>query len=54
MIGKKIDALQEEERRTLQYASVEGRSFYQQWSQPAGVDEVDLEERLPIWKRLTG
>jgi serine/threonine protein kinase/tetratricopeptide (TPR) repeat protein len=47
MIGKKIDALQEEERRTLQYASVEGTEFLSTVvASLLGVDEVDLEERL--------
>jgi serine/threonine protein kinase/tetratricopeptide (TPR) repeat protein len=47
MIGKKIDALEEEERRTLQYASVEGTEFLSiVVAGLLGVDEVDLEERL--------
>ena len=47
MIGKKIDALEEEERRTLQYASVEGTEFHSiVVAGLLGVDEVDLEERL--------
>ena len=47
MIGKKIDALEEEERRTLQYASVEGTEFLSTVvASLLGVDEVDLEERL--------
>ncbi len=47
MIGKKIDALEEEERRTLQYASVEGTEFLSTvTANLLGVDEVDLEERL--------
>ena len=47
MISKKIDTLEAEERRTLQYASVEGAEFLS--TVVAGlldVDEVDLEERL--------
>lgn len=47
MIGKKIDALDEEDRRTLQYASVEGAEFLS--TVVAGllnIDQVDLEERL--------
>jgi tetratricopeptide (TPR) repeat protein len=47
MIGKKIDALEEEERRTLQYASVEGTEFLSVVvAGLLGVDEVDLEEGL--------
>jgi serine/threonine protein kinase/tetratricopeptide (TPR) repeat protein len=47
MIGKKIDTLKEEERRTLQYASVEGTEFLSIITASLlGVDEVDLEERL--------
>jgi tetratricopeptide (TPR) repeat protein len=47
MIGKKIDALGDEERRTLQYASVEGTEFSSiVVASLLGVDEVDLEERL--------
>ena len=47
MISKKIDALEAEERRTLQYASVEGTEFLSVVAASLlGVDEVDLEERL--------
>lgn len=47
MIGKKVDALEPEERRTLQYASVEGTEFLSNVvASLLGVDEVDLEERL--------
>ncbi|HYX29145.1 MAG TPA: hypothetical protein VE863_11305, partial [Pyrinomonadaceae bacterium] len=47
MISKKIDALQAEERRTLQYASVEGAEFLSTVvATLLGEDEVDLEERL--------
>src|SRR5262249_23116555 len=47
MIGKKMDALEEEDRRTLQYASVEGTEFVSTVvASLLGVDEVDLEERL--------
>jgi len=47
MISKKIDALEAEERRTLQYASVEGTEFLSTVTATLlGVDEVDLEERL--------
>ena len=47
MISKKVDALGEEERRTLQYASVEGQEFLSTVAADLlGVDEVDLEELL--------
>jgi hypothetical protein len=47
MIGKKIDALEAEERRTLQYASIEGTEFLSTITASLlGIDEVDLEERL--------
>ena len=47
MISKKVDALGEEERRVLQYASVEGQEFLSTVSaRLLGVDEVDLEEML--------
>ena len=47
MISKKIDSLAEEERRVLQYASVEGQEFLSTVvANLLGVDEVDLEELL--------
>lgn len=47
MISKKIDALSTEERRALQYASVEGTEFLSTVSAKLlGVDEIDLEELL--------
>jgi serine/threonine protein kinase/tetratricopeptide (TPR) repeat protein len=47
MISKKIDALEPEERRTLQYASVEGTEFLSTvTAKLLGVDEIDLEESL--------
>ena len=47
MISKKIDTLSEDERRTLQYASVEGTEFLSTVvASLLGVDEVDLEEQL--------
>lgn len=47
MISKKIDALAAEERRTLQYASVDGTEFLSTIvAALLNVDEVDLEERL--------
>jgi tetratricopeptide (TPR) repeat protein len=52
MIGKKIDALEQEERRTLQYASVEGTEFLSTVvAGLLGIDEVDLEERLAHLER---
>ncbi len=47
MIGKKVDSLGEEERRALQYASVEGQEFLSTIvASLLGIDEVDLEELL--------
>ncbi len=47
MISKKIDALAEEDRRTLQYCSIEGTEFLSTVAASLlGVDEIDLEERL--------
>ncbi|MFZ0060733.1 MAG: protein kinase [Pyrinomonadaceae bacterium] len=47
LISKKIDALAEEERRALQYASVEGQEFLSTVvARLLGIDEVDLEELL--------
>jgi serine/threonine protein kinase/tetratricopeptide (TPR) repeat protein len=47
MISKKIDALEPEERRALQYASVEGTEFLSTVSAKLlGIDEIDLEELL--------
>ena len=47
MISKKIDALEPEERRALQYASVEGTEFLSTvTAKLLGVDEIDLEESL--------
>jgi serine/threonine protein kinase/tetratricopeptide (TPR) repeat protein len=47
MIGRKVDALADEERRALQYASVEGQEFFSAVvADLLGVDEVDLEEML--------
>jgi tetratricopeptide (TPR) repeat protein len=47
MISKKVDSLGEEERRALQYASVEGQDFLSTVvASLLGVDEVDLEELL--------
>ena len=47
MISKKIDALDPEERRTLQYASIEGTEFLScVVANLLGIDEIDLEESL--------
>ncbi len=47
MISKKMDALEAEERRALQYASVEGTEFLSSvTAKLLGVDEIDLEESL--------
>jgi tetratricopeptide (TPR) repeat protein len=47
MIGKKVDQLSDEDRRALQYASVEGAEFLSTIvAELLGVDQVDLEERL--------
>ena len=47
MISKKIDALDPEERRALQYASVEGTEFFSTVAAKLlEVDEIDLEESL--------
>ncbi len=47
MIGRKIDALEEEDRRALQYASVEGEEFTSTvLAALLGADELELEERL--------
>jgi serine/threonine protein kinase/tetratricopeptide (TPR) repeat protein len=45
MISKKMDALEAEERRALQYASVEGTEFLSSvTAKLLGVDEIELEE----------
>ena len=47
MISKKIDALDAEGRRALQYASVEGTEFHSTvTAKLLGLDEIDLEEQL--------
>jgi serine/threonine protein kinase len=52
MISKKIDALGEEERRALQYASIEGAEFLSTVAANLlGVDEIDLEEQLARLER---
>ena len=47
MISKKIDSLAEDERRALEYASVEGQEFLSTVvASLLSIDEVDLEELL--------
>jgi predicted ATPase/predicted Ser/Thr protein kinase len=47
MIRKKIEALEEDDRRSLQYGSIEGEEFTSTLlAALLGVDEVALEERL--------
>ena len=47
MIRKKVDALEEVDRRALQYASVEGEEFTLiVLAGVLGADELTLEERL--------
>lgn len=47
MISRQMDVLKEEERRALQYASVEGQDFLSTVvADLLGVDEVDVEEML--------
>src|ERR1043165_2747808 len=47
MISRKMDALDPEERRALQYVSVEGTEFLSSVvARLLGVDEIDLEESL--------
>ena len=47
MISKKMDALEPEERRALQYASIEGTEFLSSVvAKLLDVDEIDLEESL--------
>jgi serine/threonine protein kinase/tetratricopeptide (TPR) repeat protein len=47
MISKKIDALGEEDRRALEYGSIEGPEFLSTVAANLlGTDEIDLEERL--------
>jgi serine/threonine protein kinase/tetratricopeptide (TPR) repeat protein len=49
MISRKIDALEPEERRALQYASVEGTEFLSSvTAKLLGVEEIDLEESLAL------
>jgi serine/threonine protein kinase/tetratricopeptide (TPR) repeat protein len=52
MISKKVDALGEDERRSLQYASIGGTEFLSTvTAKLLGVDEIDLEEQLAHLER---
>ncbi|MEN8374722.1 MAG: AAA family ATPase [Gemmatimonadota bacterium] len=52
-IEKRLERLDEEERRTLEYASVEGREFASTTvARLLDVDELDLEERLEPLARM--
>jgi tetratricopeptide (TPR) repeat protein/predicted Ser/Thr protein kinase len=47
MIRKKLESLGDEDRRTLQYASIEGEEFLSTvLAELLGTDELELEERL--------
>jgi tetratricopeptide (TPR) repeat protein len=53
MIRKKIDALEEEERRALRYASIEGEEFLSTVvATLLDIDEIALEERLAHLERV--
>src|SRR5438128_11398928 len=54
MIRKKIEALAEQDRRALQYASIEGEEFTSTvLAALLGMDELDLEERLARLDKIT-
>jgi tRNA A-37 threonylcarbamoyl transferase component Bud32/tetratricopeptide (TPR) repeat protein len=53
MIRKKIEMLEDEDRRALQYASIEGEEFTSTVvAKLLGVDDLDLEERLDRLDRV--
>jgi tetratricopeptide (TPR) repeat protein len=53
MIRKKIEALEEDDRRALQYASIEGEEFTSTvLARLLGKDELDLEEQLARLDRV--
>nr|MDQ3819678.1 AAA family ATPase [Acidobacteriota bacterium] len=53
MLRKKIDALDEEDRKALQYASIEGEEFLSTIvAELLDQDEIELEERLAKLERL--
>ena len=54
MIRKKIEALAEQDRRALQYASIEGEEFTSTvLARLLGMDELDLEEQLDRLDKIT-
>jgi predicted ATPase len=53
MIGKKLEVLEDEDRRALQYASVQGEEFLSTvLAASLDVDELTLEDRLNRWERV--
>lgn len=53
MIRKKIEALDEVDRRALQYASIEGNEFLSTVvANLLGMDDLELEERLALLDRI--
>jgi tetratricopeptide (TPR) repeat protein len=53
LISRQIDSLEENDRRILQYASVEGEEFTSTvLAQLLGTDEVALQERLAVIERV--
>lgn len=53
MIGKKLEVLEDEDRRVLQYASVQGEEFLSTvLAASLKADELDLEERLDRLERV--
>jgi serine/threonine protein kinase/tetratricopeptide (TPR) repeat protein len=53
MIGKKLEVLEDEDRRTLQYASIQGEEFLSTvLAASLEVDELSLEERLDRLERI--
>ncbi len=54
MIRKKIEALEDDDRRALQYASVEGREFLSTVvAKLLGTDDLELEERFADLERVS-
>jgi tRNA A-37 threonylcarbamoyl transferase component Bud32/tetratricopeptide (TPR) repeat protein len=55
MIRRKVEVLEEEDRRTLQYASIEGEEFTSTvLAALLGIDDLALEERLDRLARVHG
>jgi serine/threonine protein kinase/tetratricopeptide (TPR) repeat protein len=53
MIGKKLEVLEDEDRKALQYASVQGEEFLSTvLAASLEVDELTLEDRLDRWERV--